>query len=415
MSFQQGLSGLNAAAQNLDAVGNNVANASTVGFKASEVQFADVYASSLTGTGGSQIGIGVQVAGVAQQFTQGNITSTNNPLDIAINGGGFFRVSDGGVISYTRNGQFQLDNGGYIVTTNGERLTGYTADSSGTLSTGAPVELNISTADIAPEATTEVDAQITLDSTSDTIDTTAYPFSPTDPLSFNNATSLTIYDTLGNSHIMQMYFVKTAANTWDVQAITDPDAYAADSTTGFASIGGLTFDTSGQIDATATTLPFNVSMTVNTGAVSPLAFELDFGGTTQYGTPFSVGDLSQDGSTSGRLSSFNVDADGTITGSYTNGKTSTLGQVVLANFTNTNGLQPVGNNLWVETASSGPALVSTPDSGSLGVLQSSAVEDSNVDLTQELVNMITAQRLYEANSQTIKTQDSVLQTLVNLR
>ncbi len=415
MSFQQGLSGLNAAAKNLDVVGNNVANSSTVGFKSSQIQFADVYASSLTGAGASQIGIGVQVATVAQQFTQGTVTSTNNPLDIAINGGGFFRVSDNGVVSYSRNGQFQFDKDGYIVTANGARLTGYLADASGVLSTGAPVDLNIDTSDLAPQATSEVEAQLTLNSSSDVIDTTTYPFAPNDPLSFNNATSLTIYDSLGNSHIFQMFFVKTAANTWDVQAITDPDAYAADSTTGFGSVGTLNFTTGGAIDTTATTLPFDVDFAVNTGATSPVEFELDFLGTAQYGTTFSVGDLQQDGYTSGRLSSFDVDADGVIVGRYTNGESATLGQVVLANFTNANGLQPLGNNLWGETSNSGPALISTPNTGSLGVLQSSAVEDSNVDLTQELVNMITAQRMYEANSQTIKTQDSILQTLVNLR
>lgn len=415
MSFQQGLSGLAAAAKNLDVVGNNVANSNTVGFKSSQIQFADVYASSLTGAGSSQIGIGVQVAAVSQQFTQGNVTATNNPMDIAINGGGFFRVSDNGAISYTRNGQFQFDKEGYIVTTSGARLTGYAADSTGALSTGAPVEINISTTDLAPQTTSTVDAELTLDSNSDIIDTVTHPFSPTDPDSYNSSTSLTVYDSLGNAEVFQMFFIKTAANTWDVQALTDPDAYAANPATGFASVGTLGFTSSGMIDTATTTFPSTVNMTVNTGAITPASFVLDFTGTAQYGTTFSVGDLQQDGYTSGRLSSFDVDADGIIVGRYNNGESATLGQVVLANFTNANGLQPIGNNLWAETSNSGPALVSAPNTGSLGVLQSSAVEESNVDLTEELVNMITAQRLYEANSQTIKTQDSILQTLVNLR
>lgn len=420
MSFQQGLSGLNAAAKQLDVIGNNVANTSTVGFKSSQIQFADVYANSLTGSGASQIGIGVQVADVKQQFTQGTVTSTNNPLDIAINGGGFFRVSTNGVISYTRNGQFQLDNEGYIVTSTGSRLTGYVADASGVLSTGSAEELQINTADLPPQQTSNVEVVLTLDSSQDAIVQATTPFDPSDPDTYHNATSLTIYDSLGNSHILQTFYVKRAANEWDVYAITDPATYPA--ATSFTKVGGdpldplvpsLEFDTSGQLITAMPITPI-LDFNVTTGATNP-QITLDYGGTVQYGTVFSVGDLQQDGYTSGRLTAFDVNEDGSILGRYTNGVTETLGQVVLANFTNPNGLQPSGNNLWSETSASGPALVSTPNSGSLGVLQSSAVEDSNVDLTQELVNMITAQRMYEANSQTIKTQDSILQTLVNLR
>lgn len=401
MSFQQGLSGLNAAAKNLDAIGNNVANANTVGFKQSKAQFADVYANSLTGAGGSQIGIGTKVALVAQQFTQGNITATNNPLDISINGGGFFRMDNNGEVTYQRNGQFQLDKNGFIVNPTGSTLTGYTANASGVLSTGSPAPLSINTSDLVPQVTTESNAVLNLNSSS-AVPTLAFDMN--DPLSFNNSTALSVYDSLGNSHSLQSYFVKTGPGAWDVHASMDGGAAFA--------AGSLTFDVNGGLSGgSPLTIP---PQAVTTGA-APLGFTMDFTGTTQFGSAFSVNTLNQDGFTSGRLAGFNIGADGTIVGRYTNGQSATLGQVVLANFSNPNGLQQLGNNQWAETSTSGTPLVGSPNSGSLGVLQSSAVEDSNVDLTEELVNMITAQRVYQANAQTIKTQDAVLQTLVNLR
>ncbi|HZW14184.1 MAG TPA: flagellar hook protein FlgE [Noviherbaspirillum sp.] len=424
MSFQQGLSGLNAASRSLETIGNNVANANTVGFKGSQAQFADVYASSLTGAGGSQIGIGTKVSQIFQQFTQGNITASNNPLDVAINGGGFFRMSTNGTISYTRNGQFQLDREGFIVNASGARLTGYTADMRGVLSTGAPGEINISTADLAPQATSSVTAQINLDSRMDVPEVT--PFDIDEPLSYNSSSSVTVYDSLGNAHVMQSYYVKTSTpGQWEVYASCDgvllpPVAPAV--TPG--RVGTLQFNGDGILTSPIT--PLNLSIDLNAvaagqtppetnNATAILPIELDYEGSTQFGASFGVRKLVQDGFTSGRLSAFNIGADGIITGRYTNGESATLGQIVLANFTNPNGLQPLGNNLWAESSTSGSPLVGTPGASNMGVLQASSVEDSNVDLTAELVNMITAQRVYQANAQTIKTQDQVLQTLVNLR
>jgi flagellar hook protein FlgE len=425
MSFQQGLSGLNAASKSLEAIGNNVANSNTVGFKSSQAQFADVFASSLTGAGNAQIGIGTKVSQVAQQFTQGNVTASNNPLDIAINGGGFFRLSTNGTINYGRNGQFQLNKDGFIVNATGARLTGYTADARGVLSTGAPADLNIRTDDIRPAATAVVKTQLNLDSRKTAIDPAVTPFDINDPLTYHNASSVTVFDSLGVSHVMQTFYVKTGpiapattAPTWDVYAALD-GALIPQPADG--KIGTLTFLPDGTVDTTATTLPFpNVELPVTTGALSPIGgtgvgIGVDYSGTTQFGSNFGVNTLTQDGFASGRLSGFNIGEDGTIVGRYTNGQSGVLGQVVLANFKNPNGLQPLGNNVWAETASSGQPVPGAPGSGSLGVLQSSAVEDSNVDLTAELVNMITAQRVYQANAQTIKTQDQVLQTLVNLR
>lgn len=414
MSFQQGLSGLYGASKSLETIGNNIANANTVGFKAAETQFADVYASSLSGAGGGT-GIGTKVSGVVQEFNQGNITASNNPLDIAINGAGFFRMSNNGSITYARNGQFQLDKKGYIVDSRGSNLTGYTVNSQGVLATANPAPLQISTADLAPSVTKSVTAQLNLDSRS-TIPTTT-TFKSSDPTSYNNATSVNVFDGLGNSHVLQMYFVSTGSGNWDVHGAFDDGTGTMVATTPdpLSTSPTLTFGSNGKITAPASPI-FSVTITpaASTGA-APFTLNVDLNGTTQYGSSFSVNKLSQDGYTSGRLSGFNTGTDGIITGRYTNGQTAVLGQVVLANFTNPNGLQPLGNNNWAETSTSGAPLVGTPNSGSLGVLQTSATEESNVDLTAELVNMITAQRVYQANSQTIKTQDQVLQTLVNLR
>ena len=404
MSFQQGLSGLNAASRSLEVIGNNVANANTVGFKQSTTVFADVFANSLTGAGASQIGIGVKVAAVAQEYTQGNVTSSNNPLDIAINGGGFFRLTDKGAISYSRNGQFQLDKFGYIVNANGNNLTGYTADASGVLSTGAPDKLLINTTALPPKQSSEVGAVMNLDSRQP--DLVSANFLMSDPRTFTHASAVQIYDSLGNNHTLQTYYVKTAASTWDVFAASDQTLI------GTGPVGTVTFDSKGAlVTGSLITIPVNVT----TGATTPFNVSFNMAGTTQFGNEFGVTTLNQDGYSSGQLAGFSAAADGIIIGRYTNGKSSTLGQIVLASFTNPNGLQSLGNNAWAETATSGQALVGTPKSGALGVLQSNANEESNVDLTAELVDMITAQRYYQANAQTIKTQDQVLQTLVNLR
>lgn len=407
MSFQQGLSGLNAASKTLEVIGNNVSNANTVGFKQSRAEFADVYANSLTGGGASQIGIGTNLAKVSQQYSQGNITSTSNTLDIAINGGGFFRMSNNGAITYSRNGQFQMDKFGYIVDAENKRLTGYTADANGLLSTGTASDIHINTADLQPSASTEYTGVVNLDSRN-----TALPaagFDPADPTTYHNSTAITVYDSLGNSHTVQNFFVKTAPGAWSVFTTADGVSTTALPTP----TATMTFSGTGVTPTIVPAAP-TVNFVPTTGA-SAVALTMDFSGSTQFGSNFSINSLSQDGYTSGRLASFNTGKDGTIVGRYTNGQSKTLGQVVLANFVNPNGLQSLGGNAWVESADSGVPLIGTPNTGSLGVLQSSAVEDSNVDLTAELVNMITAQRVYQANAQTIKTQDQVLQTLVNLR
>ncbi|MES2354490.1 MAG: flagellar hook protein FlgE [Pseudomonadota bacterium] len=406
MGFQQGLSGLNAAAKNLDVIGNNISNAGAVGFKGAATHFADVFASSAS-AGGINVGTGVSVSAVDQTFSQGNITTTNNPLDIAINGKGFFRLSnESGLVTYGRNGQFQLDKNGYIVNDTGAKLTGYLAGAGGTLITAAPVDLQISTAEIAPQTTSTVTALLNLDSRSSTLTSSAFDL--TDPTTYTSATSVAVFDSLGNSHPMSVYFVKTGGGTWDVYGALDGTQI------GTTALGTVGFTGAGAIDTTATTLPFSVSAAVTSGATTPLAYTLDFTGTTQFGSDFGVSQVTQDGFTSGRLAGYTISSDGIIQGRYSNGQTKTLAQVALADFTNPQGLQPQANSVWTETAQSGTALVGTPNSGNLGALQSGAVEESNVDLTAELVNLIAAQRAYQANAQTIKTQDTVLQTVVNL-
>ncbi len=401
MSFQQGLSGLNAAAKALDAVSNNVSNAATVGFKGASAQFADVFAASLSGGGGGQIGIGVNLAQVKQSFTQGNLTVTNNPLDVAINGGGFFRMSDGGAITYSRNGQFLVDKDGFVVNSEGAHLTGYLANAAGVIVPSSPTDLTISNADLVPNASTTGALGMNLDSREAV---PALPFDYTDPTTYNSSTAMTLYDSLGNSHVMTLYFRKIASNAWDVHSGLDGAAPGAGS--------ALTFDSAGAVTAGGS---LATTFALANGAVTPLAATIDLSAATQFGAVFGVNSLTQDGYTSGRLSGLNVSSEGVIQGRYSNGQSRNLGQIVLTNFANPNGLQSLGANQWSETAVSGQPLIGAPNSGSLGALQSAAVEESNIDLTAELVNMITSQRNYQANAQSIKTQDAIMQTLVNLR
>ncbi len=406
MSFQQGLSGLNIAAKNLDAIGNNVANASTIGFKAARAEFADVFANSLAGGAGVQIGIGAQVAAVRQQFSQGNIVTTSNPMDVAINGAGFYRLSTNGTISYARNGQFSLDRDGYIVTNSGARLTGYPADANGQIVASTPIDLQVSLANIAPRATADARVAINLDSR-ETVPAAA--FSIADPTSYNSSTAMTVYDSQGNAHTLTLYFRKSAANTWDVYGAADGAVI-----NGGTALGTMAFGANGLLAGNVT---MNASIPLTNGAVTPLAFPITFpvSDMTQFGVNFSVSQLQQDGFTTGRLAGFAIGSDGVILGRYTNGQTRAQGQIVLANFINPQGLVALGGNEWAETSESGQPLVATPGSGNLGTLQSGALEEANVDLTEELVKMITAQRVYQANAQTIRTQDQVMQTIVNLR
>ncbi len=418
MSFQQGLSGLNGAAKNLDVIGNNIANVSTVGFKNSRAEFADVYANSLYGigslygTGGAEVGIGAHIVGVAQQFTQGNITITNNPLDVAINGDGFFRLSDGGAVSYSRNGQFHLDKDGYLVTNTGINVTGYTSltlDPITNQVTGAANlgNIQIDLNDLDPRATADLSMVLNLDSQA----AVTGPFMATDPSTYNYSTTATVYDSLGGSHSLTFYFTKSAANTWSVNATIDDVANALTPAN-----SPLTFDTAGAI-ATGQTATLTAPAAWSTAlGIDPVAINLDFTtGTTQFAGSSGVSAISQNGYTRGRVVGVSIDADGIVSGRYTNGLSRPLQQLVLSSFRNPNALVPLGNNQWAASGESGAEVLNAPGDGVAGVVQAGATEDANVDLTAELVNLIVAQRLYQANAQTIRAQDQVLQTLVNLR
>ena len=418
MSFQQGLSGLNTSSKNLDVIGNNIANANTFGSKGSRAEFADVYAASLGGTGISQVGIGVRLAAVAQQFTQGNITTTDNAMDLAINGGGFFQLTDGrSPVTYSRNGQFKVDSDGYIVNNGGLKLLGYAADATGTIQPGQAVPLQLPTGGIEPHASTEIGMEFNLDSRLEVTDTGATPrINFSDAKTYNNATSVTVFDAKGQPVALTYYFQKAAEDTWNVYV-----------TANGKTIGGTEDDPQPQETLTfsadgSTVSPESITLDVpaSTNAVGAITLpisgiNIDIAGATQYGAAFGVTNMAQDGYAAGSLSSIAFDSTGVITARYSNGQSKSAGQLELATFRNNQGLQPVGGNGWQRTYASGDPVVGTPAQGNLGAVQAGALEESNVDLTGELVNMITAQRNYQANAQTIKTMDQVMQTLVNLR
>jgi len=422
MGFQQGLSGLSAASKNLEVIGNNVANANTYGEKSARAEFADMYAAAMTGSASNntQAGIGVTVATVAQQFTQGNITPTGNPLDLAVNGNGFFQVEDASnQLQYTRNGQFKVSNTGNIVNDQGNKLMGYPADAQGNIVQGAAQPMQLPTGGIDPQATTKSTMEFNLDSRAAVTKPATTPsIDFTDQKTYNNATSVTMFDAKGQDVAVSYYFQKTGTDTWDVYATANgttvggtaaapsPIAsmqFSADGSTVVSPSGAITLDIPASTNAAgAATLPIT-------------GIQLDVSGATEFGSNFGVTNMTQDGYTAGQLTGVSVDTTGKLMAQYSNGQTKAAGQLELANFRNVQGLTPLGGNAWKQTAASGGPIVGVAGDGNLGVLNSGSLEESNVDLTAELVSMITAQRDYQANAQTIKTMDQAMQTLVNLR
>jgi flagellar hook protein FlgE len=412
MAFQQGLSGLNTASKLLEVIGNNVSNSNTVGFKESRAEFTDLLANSITSSGVPPIGIGVRVSDVSQNFSQGTVSSTTKPLDLAIVGDGFFRMSSGGAISYARNGQFRLDKDGFVVDSTGKRLQGYMATDG--IIGGTLTDVRIPTAASVPNATTTYSTTVNLDSR-DAIIAAVPAFSPTNSATFNSSSSSTVFDSLGNAKTLQNFYIKRSANNWEVHHYIDNAAVTTNPIThlAFSPTGTLT----GQgIVASPNTLAVTpITVTTPAGGGATMAINISFAASTQFGSDFTVKTATQNGNTTGDLTSFTIGSDGAISGRYTNGESKTLAGVVLSSFMNPNGLKPMGNGNWTETLASGVSVENTPGGAGVGLIQSAALEDSNVDLTAELVKMITAQRFYQANAQTIKTQDQVLQTLVNLR
>ncbi|WP_372995891.1 flagellar hook-basal body complex protein [Marinobacter sp.] len=637
MAFNTGLSGLRAASVDLDVTGNNIANASTVGFKGSKAQFGDLYASGFLSAGTNPIGDGVRVQDVKQSFGQGNISFTDNGLDMAISGDGFFILNNGGEIRYSRAGQFAIDKEGFVVNNQNMRVQGYTADDDGNLS-GIRGDLQIETDNLAPRRTTNLDSDLNLDSRESVLETrvrdigplafadiqgesfsvqytdgtpdfpvdltgattareaaaaindapglsasatttatigglsdayitsagtppgsdfafslsvngaplaidtsnitslqdlvdsindssetaisaaivddgtgtdvlrvthnqgetlqfsydndgdltnggetngqvfgeinatadrvvasiddpaggdfeaafTASPirvtneFNPLDQRTYNHATSTTVYDSLGNSHELTQFFVKNPSpgngvgiSEWSVYAQIDGEFVGGTDVTPYTArfdqdgaLQSIDGDASGEIliddwipkDASGQPNGADGPPAPGETVVTPIpeppttsAFVINLSGTTQYGAAFGVNDQQQNGFTTGRLSGLDVSDQGVLFARYTNGQSQALGQVALAAFNNTDGLNPVGDTTWVETFESGQPIIGAPDTGTLGAIKSSSVEESNVDLSSELVNLIIAQRNYQANAKTIETSDAVTQTIINLR
>ncbi len=406
MGFQQGLSGLNATSRNLDVIGHNIANANTTGMKASRAEYGELVASSLGTGGGSSAGLGVEVSTVSQQFTQGNITVTNNDLDVAINGAGFLqlRMPDGSA-AYTRSGELKLDRFGYIVTNAGAQVLGYQTDIAGNRLSFATNPIQLPTAaPIGANQTTAITAEFNLDATAPVWNSVT----PNTPLT-TYGTSLTAYDSQGVEIPVSMYMRKVANDQWEVY--TDPTSPA---TATASTVATLNFGTNGLLTSTVPA-PITLPITSPNPAIGTFNVSLSVPNVTQYGARFAVSDLSQDGYPPGELVGVKIEENGVILARYSNGETQAAGQFAMANFRNVQGLAPTGRGNWIETLESGQPIQGAPSEGKFGTLRAGALEDSNVDLTQELVNMMTAQRAYQANAQTIKTQDQVLQTLVNLR
>ncbi|GAB3667205.1 flagellar hook protein FlgE [Ramlibacter alkalitolerans] len=435
MSFQQGISGLNAASRSLDVIGNNIANANTVGAKVARAEFADVYANATQHQLDNAAGMGTRVAAVTQQFSQGSIRTTENPMDVAINGRGFFRVAAPGSAdaAYTRNGQFQLDRQGYVVTSQGMRLQGYAIDPTTGKPGGVTADVQLPSQGIDPHVTSSGDVGLNLDARTPAPTATTPAFALGNADSYNNATSMAVYDQQGNEHVLSLYFRRTATdNQWDVYSALDGTAVPAVAAGVQSAAGRLTFGADGRLDPAqsgtlnagvlgaggltlplpfpTSTLPVPPSASTTTAPVT-----LSFNGSTQFGSAFGVTSVSQDGYAPGQLTGFGIDAGGMVQARYSNGRTMPAAQIALADFRNEQGLAAVGGNLWRATPASGQPAIGAPGSANVGVLQGGALEEANIDLTQQLVDMITAQRAYQANAQTIKTQDQLTSTLVNLR
>ena len=405
MTFRLALSGLNAAQADLTVTANNIANTATTGFKNSRAEFAELFSVSPQGVSSNAIGNGVRVSNVAQQFTQGNIDFTDNNLDLALNGQGFFILNDGGALAYTRAGAFQVDSQGFVVNARQQRLQAYPPTTNGQFNTGALSDIQLVTSESAPAATTAVD--VTLNLPANATPPTVAVFDPANVNSYNNATSLTTYDSLGAAHTATLYFTKTTnANEWMTQLYVDGNAVGTQTRLQYDSTGALTDPPNGTI-----TFP---GYTPATGAAQ-MDMTFDFGTTTQYGGAFNVNAITQDGYTTGRLIGIDIDSTGVVQARFTNGRSTALGQVALANFANPQGLQQLGDTNWAETFGSGQALRGQAGNSGFGLVQSGALEASNVDITEQLVNMITAQRNFQANAQMISTADAITQTIINIR
>ncbi len=458
MPFRIALSGLRAATTDLKVTGNNIANASTTGFKQSRAEFVDVYAAAYGAIAAVTNGSGARTSNIRQLFSQGNIEYTENSTDLAITGQGFFVVEDDKGRYFTRNGTFGLDRNGDVVNSTGQQLqvfppivTGAAGVSDTTFNTGSLQKVTLSNSIGSPVASTTVNINVNLDGNRvqpyfDTAggvnewDTqgTPLPFNPADPSTFDSVTATTVYDSLGGDHVAQFYYRKVddgagSVNKWQVITYIDgqevpptdnglppPPLPAVSGTANragmmvFASDGTLT-STNTVGDAASTTTSLVYSPFATTTGADPITITIDFQKTTQFGDDFAVNELSQDGFTTGRLTGFDVSGNGVVFARYTNGNAEVLGMVALANVPNPQGLAQKGDSLWVETFDAGDTVLGQPGTASLGLIQSGALEASTVEIADQLVNMIISQRNYQASAQVISTADQLTQTLLNIR
>ncbi|MFI4867185.1 MAG: flagellar hook protein FlgE [Steroidobacteraceae bacterium] len=404
MSFGIALTGIDAAQTDLNVVSNNIANANTTGFKQSVAEFSGLYASSQNGVAADAVGSGVQVAAIAQDFSQGSVQTTGNNLNLAISGQGFFTVSNGGALSYTRAGDFSTNADGFVVNPQGQVLQVYAPTANGGFNTSTTTGLQIAAGDSAPVATQNVN--LTLDLPANAAVPVDPVFAPTDVNSYNNSTTATVYDSLGAAHTATVYFAKTAAaNQWNAYLTVDGQTVGAAQALTFSANGALTTPANGAI-AFGPYAP-----TTGAGA---LTMNFNLSKTTQYGDAFAVSSIQQDGFTTGTLSGINIDTAGVVEAQYTNGQSVQLGQVALASFANPDGLAQLGNSDWGQTGASGQALNGQAGTAGLGQVESGSLEESNVDVTAQLVAMITAQRAFQANAQMISTQNQITQTVIQI-
>lgn len=431
MTFRTALSGLNAASTHLDVTAHNIANVNTAGFKSSRILFSDVYATAANDLSSTSTGSGVQISSISQKFGQGNIDFTNNNLDMAISGEGFFVMKGREGIVYSRAGAFSVDREGYVVNDDSQRLQVYPVSETGDFATGALSDLRLLTTESPPQATGSVDIGVNLPAnasvpgTTDSNGFTAYAFDATNPATYNHATSMTVYDSLGTPHTATVYFVKmqadatatppVAENTWTQRLFIDgtergtPQVMSFDSATGKLRVGQGGVDLSGSLPTVTVT-----GAELGTGA-SNMSLSFNYIESTQYGQQFGVNSLFQDGYTTGRMTGIEVDNSGVVSARFTNGQLKLLGQVAIAIFSNPHGLQQMGETQWAETYTSGGPRLGQAGTSNFGLVQAGALEASNVDLTEQLVEMITAQRNFQANAQMISTADQLTQTIINLR
>lgn len=396
MSFNIALSGLDATNTELNTISHNIANASTHGFKGARTEFSAVY-------NGMQPG-GVEVASISQNFDKnGSVTGTGRAMDLAINGSGFFVMKDSaGQMLYTRAGGFGTDKDNFVVSNSGAKLQGYSVDGSGNLLSGAVGDLKISTSSLNAKATEKLDFIANFNASVEAIDQATTPFDPTNLDSFNTSRTSKVYDSLGNTHTVTQYFTKTGDNQWQVNVQVDGNPAPVQTV-------AVTFNEDGTL--ASPTAPFNVSFPA--AGAAPVSVDINLAGSTQFGAGFSVSTNNPDGYTSGELAGVRVEDNGMVFATYTNGQSQLQGQVVLADFANPQGLSKVSGTAWTQTFGSGAPILGEPGSGTLGGLTPSALEGSNVDLTTELVSLMTAQRNYQANAKTISANDKLTQALFN--